>query len=371
MAAIAVVTNSMPRLPAPVQLLPLETRSREEVAAVIESLIGTNWRVSHHLNPQKDAHLMASVPIYVWQRQGRNRAGLLLLRAGQPAVYWNTEKDEPVSLKLQVPATLTHKGPVLLVATLSRLERLLIIEDIWANEGRNLLGAEPYSARWSALQVVYNGLNKQQYFLGADLRLVEPISFERFLSLCDENPDEGTVWEFQPDIPGRRRLVWMIPGRGGIRSAIPVLRKQESQLKTAARLGLGDDAIAQELLTSMDLKRSEAQVPQHKAKLKPTTQPQPKIHTTKFAQQRCALLRRDTVTALPDSYILWADEGAELGRICVPRLAQSQELRKAFMTTDGLYVDVKWNTNFEKYEVSQVLPAGTPLSPADAFSANV
>ncbi len=368
MAATAVVTNSAPRLPAPVQLHPLDTKSREEVAAVIESLIGTNWRVSHHLNPQKDAHLMSTVPIYVWQRQGRNRAGLLLLRAGQPAVYWDTVKDEPSTLKLQVPATITHKGAVLLVATLSRIERLLTIEDIWANEGKNLLGSEKYSTRWNALQLVYDGLNKQQYFLGADLRLVEPLSFERFLSLCDEHPDEGTVWEFQPDVEGRRRLVWMIPGRGGIRSAIPALRKQESHLKTAASLGLGDDAIAKEMLTSIDLKRSEAQMPQHKAKLKPTTQPQPKIHTTKFAMQRCALLKRDTGTTLPDSYILWADEGAELGRICVPRMAQSQELRKAFTSANELYVDVKWNSNFEKFEVSQVLPNGTPLSPADAFT---
>ena len=101
MAATAVVTNSAPRLPAPVQLHPLDTKSREEVAAVIESLIGTNWRVSHHLNPQKDAHLMSTVPIYVWQRQGRNRAGLLLLRSGEPAVYWDTVKDEPSTLKLQ------------------------------------------------------------------------------------------------------------------------------------------------------------------------------------------------------------------------------------------------------------------------------
>jgi hypothetical protein len=368
MAATAVVTNSMPRLPAPVQLLPLDTRSREEVAAVIESLIGTNWRVSHHLNPQKDAHLMATVPIYVWQRQGRNRAGLLLLRAGKPAVYWNTEKDEPVSLKLQVPATITHKGPVLLVATLSRIERLLIIEDIWANEGMNLLGSQPYSARWNALQVVYNALNKQQYFLGADLRLVEPLSFEQFLTRCDEHPDEGTVWEFQPDVEGRRRLVWMIPGRGGIRSAIPALRKQEAQLKMAATLGISNDAVAQELLTSMDLKRSEAQMPQHKATLKPTTQPQPRIHTAKLVQQRCALLRRDTVTQLPDSYILTADEGIEIGRLCVPRMAQSQELRKAFSVTNEIYVDVKWNSNFEKFEVSQILPVNTPLSAADAFS---
>ncbi len=370
MAATAVITNSMPRLAPPVQLHPLETRSREEVAAVIESIIGTNWRVSHHLNPQKDAQLMSSVPIYVWQRQGRNRAGLLLLRTGQPAVYWNTEKDEPSTIKLQVPATLTFKGPVLLVATLSRLERLLTIEDIWGYEGKNLLGAEQYSTRWNTLQVVFDALNKQQYFLGADLRLVEPLSFEQFLGRCDEHPDEGTVWEFQPDVPGRRRLVWMIPGRGGIRSAIPAFRKQDANIKTAATLGLGDDAIAKELLSSMDLKRSEAQMPQHTARLKPTTQPQPKIHTTKFAMQRCALLRRDTATALPDSYILWAADDVELGRICVPRMAQSQELRKAFTTADELYVDVKWNSNFEKFEVAQVLPKNSPLSPADAFAAH-
>lgn len=359
-----------------VQLKQIDSpKEREQISQEIERHIGTNWRISHHLNPEKDAQIMSSVPIYVWQRQGRNRAGLLLLRAGLPAIYWNTEQDQPYALKLQVPATLTFNGSCILIATLSKAEKLLTFEDVWAYEGRSLLRDKKYSERWPILEKLFFDLNRQQYFLGADLQLVEPMSLDNFIAQCDERPEDGTVWEFQPDVPLRRRLVWMIPGSKGIRSDIPTLRRDEAAFKVAARLGGADDPVAAEILTSMELKRSNVSMPQHNARWKPTTQPQPRIHSTVIQQQRCARLCVDTKTTLPDSYNLFSNSdnpsgvGTELiGKICVPRLAQSHELRKLF--ADGkkeARVDVRWNTTFKKYEILRILPDDTPLSPATMF----
>ena len=350
-----------------IQLKPLDHTAREAVAKQVEEYIGTNWRISHHLNPEKDAQIMSTVPIFVWQRQGRNRAGLLILRADEPAIFWNTEQDQPYTIKLQVPATLTHKGPSILIATLSKVEKLLTVEDIWVHEGNKLLRSKKYSERWPILEQVYGELNKQQYFLEAELRLVEPMSLDAFLTVCEGRVEDGTVWEFQPDVPLRRRLVWMLPGRSGIRSDIPMMSRREEAFKTAARLGGGDDAIANEILTSMDLKRSKAQMPVHTARIKPTTQPQPRIHTTKVEMQRCAKLVIDTKNKLPDTYYLEVDGDQRLGMICVPRLAQSQQLAKAFMTNKELFVDVLWNPTFKKYEVLKILPANTPLSPLTMF----
>ncbi len=367
-SASASIRSSAPIFSAPIQLTPLESSARESVAAHIEKHIGTNWRISHHLNVEKDAQLMSSVPIYVWQRAGRNRAGLLLLRADEPAIFWNLEQDQPYTLKLQVPATLTHKGTCILVATISKVEKIMTIEDVWTYEGRHLLRDKKYSERWPILETIFSALNKQQYFLGADLRLIEPLSFDEFIETADTE-EQGTVWEFQPDVPLRRRLVWMIPGKQGIRSEIPGLRLQDDVYKTAQRLGGADDAIANEILTNLQLKRSRSQMPVHTARIKPTTQPQPRIHKTTIDMQRCALLRPDKTTNLPDSYILEAGENVVLGRICVPRLAQSQELKKKF-TVDGikqLHVDVLWNATFKKYEVLKILPSHSLLSPASMF----
>jgi hypothetical protein len=321
---------------------------------------------------EKDAQLMSSVPVYVWQRAGRNRAGLLILRAGEPAIFWNVEQDQPYSLRLQVPATLTHKGTCILIATISKVEKIVTFEDIWTYEGRHLLKDKKYSDRWPTLELIFSELNKQQHFLGADLRLVEPLSFSQFIEHANSQ-EEGTVWEFQPDVPLRRRLVWMIPGRQGIRSEIPGLRTQDDVYKTAQRLGGADDTVANEILTNLQLKRSRSQMPVHTARVKPTTQPQPRIHKTTIDMQRCALLRPDLTTNLPDSYILEAEGGASLGRICVPRLAQSQELRKKFFASareEGakeLLVDVLWNQTFKKYEVLKILPSHSLLSPASMF----
>lgn len=345
------INSTDPKLPPPIQLRPLETESREDVAACVEGFLGTNWRISHHLNVEKDAQLMSSVPIYVWQRQGRNRAGLLILRAGEPAVYWNQAQDQPFTIKLQVPATFTHAGTWILVATLSKAERLLTIEDTWVADGVALLRDRRYSERWPRTQEAFAALKQQQYFLGCELRLIEPLSFAHFLTVCDTSPEDGTVWEFQPDIPLRRRLVWMIPGRAK-NSAIPSIKRE---------------VVREANTTYIPLIRCSGSAPKHVAYSKPTTLPQPRVHATYIPQLRAARLKVDKTTNLPDSYLLEAADG-QLGRVCVPKLTQSQELRRAFGGgKDTLIVDVKWNTTFKKYEVDRILADDTAISSLCVF----
>jgi hypothetical protein len=346
------INSTDPKYAPPIQLRPLETESREDVAACVEGFLGTNWRISHHLNATKDAQLLSSVPVYVWQRQGRNRAGLLILRAGQPAVYWNQAQDQPFTIKLQVPATFTYAGTWILVATLSKAERLLTIEDTWVAEGKALLRDKRYSERWSRTQEAFSALAQQQYFLGCELRLVKPLSFNQFLNVCDEAPEDGTVWEFQPDVPLRRRLVWMIPGRAK-NSMIPPLKR--SVVRDSDTGGF------------IPLVRCTGSAPKHVAHSKPTTQPQPRVHAQIIPQLRTARLTIDKTTNLPDSYWIESADG-QLGRVCVPKMTQSQELRRAFAGgAASLIVEVAWNDRFKKYEAVRFLPDDTPLSPATVF----
>jgi hypothetical protein len=358
--AQASANSSEPRLPPPIQLRPLETQSREEVAKVIEGFLGTNWRISHHLNKDKDAQLLSTKPTYVWQRQGRNRAGLLVLQAGQPAIYWNTEQDCPYTLKLQVPATFTHVGVWIIIATLSRTERLLTLEDVWAAGGQSLLQSKSYSERWPKLCEAYVALSAQQYFLGCELRLVQPLSLAQFAERAGE---EGTVWEFQPDVPMRRRLVWMIPGKRGETSAIPQLKRP---IMTEANIITSSEGVSN--TGFIPLIKCSGPQPKHVAYTKPTTRPQPRIRAPEIAQLHAARLKKDSKTALPDSYLLEAADNFDLGRVCVPTLTSSQQLRQATTGKDTIMVEVRFNSNFKKYEVVRLLDDSIGPSPANTFT---
>ncbi len=343
-----------------IQLRPLDQKDRESVADQTEKFIGSNWRISHHLKAEKDAELMSSVPVFVWQRQGRNRAGLLILRAGEPVIFWNTEQDQPYAMKIPVPATLTHKGICVLVATLSKAEKLLTLEDIWVHENNSLLRAKKYSDRWPILEDVFNELNKKSGGWGGEMQLVEPMSLDDFISAASGEAEDGTVWEFQPDVPLRRRLVWQVSSS----SETTTKRKPNIYDKP---LFIGTESVANEILKKMDLTRSKGQIPVHTGRLKPTTQPQPRVHSTTIQMQRCARLIMDPRTSLPDSYLLESIDGP-IGRICVPKLQQSQEFRKIFASKKEILVDVKWNSNFKKYEVTKVLSDNVPLSANTMFN---
>lgn len=352
-----------------IQLRPLDHKDRESVADHTEKFIGSNWRISHHLKAEKDAGLMSSVPVFVWQRQGRNRAGLLILRANEPVIFWNTEQDQPYAIKLQVPATLTHKGTCVLVATLSKAEKLLTLEDIWVYENNSLLRSKKYSERWPILEEVFNELNKQpdkHISLGCELQLIVPMSFNEFIAATEMAVEDGTVWEFQPDVPIRRRLVWSMPAAAKPMIQSNAIMKSRSIYDKPLFVETSTIPVVGDLLNKMDLIRSKGQIPIHTGRLKPTTQPQPRIHNTNIQMQRCGKLILDPRTNLPDSYLLESMDGP-IGRICVPRLQQSQEIRKEFLTKKQLFVDVKWNSGFKKYEITKILPETTPLSASTMF----
>ena len=273
-------------------------------------------------------------------------------------------------IKLQVPATLTHKGTCVLVATLSKAERILTLEDIWVYENNSLLRSKKYSERWPILEDVFNELNKQPgklISLGCELQLVVPLSLDEFITAAtDKEIEDGTVWEFQPDVPLRRRLVW---------SATKAHKTTPRQTYDKPLfVGMESYATAkpvpEDFLKKANLIYSKAQMPIHTGRLKPTTQPQPRVHSTTIQMQRCARLILDPRTSLPDSYLLESIDGP-IGRICVPKLSQSQEFRKLFETKKELFVDVNWNSNFKKYEVSKIISDTIPLSAGTMFNEHI
>ncbi len=316
----------------PLSLRPLLPQAREAVAQLIELHIGADWRISHKFDARKDGRLLGSDTCYAWLREGRERPGLLVLSgADEPAVFWDMDRDEPNALRIQIPFGFTRRGPSIFVATLLRGERRLILEDLWCNAGASLMSAT-FSARWRALNGAFDALSAQQLYLGMDLVLTKPLSLEQFAATAEP----GTIWDFQPEAAGRKRLYYVIPG---------------------VRVGPSAGAQSREAAAKAHLSATTPQV--NKNVLKRTTQ---------FLTVRIAKVKIDPTTPLPDSYVLESGDGETVGRVCVSRLEQSKELRQKFKETpDGFPVEVAWHTNFKKYEITKYLPADSPLSAADAF----
>lgn len=316
---------------APLSLRPVLPQVREAVAKQVEELLGTEWRISHRFNEAKDGRNFKYDTMYAWKREGRERPGLLVLGAGdQPAIFWDMDRDEPCALRFQVPFGFLRTGYAAFPATLLRGERRLILEDIWVRDGCKL-DTLPFSARWKQLVECYEQFTAQQLFLGFEISIVEPRTLQQFLA--DAEP--GTIWDFQPEAAGRKRIYYVVPG---------------------ARVGPSAGAQARQADATAHIK------------LPPTVTKNVLKKTTALLTARHAMVRVDKTTTLPDSYVLESAEGTAIGRACVTRLAQSQELRAKFaVTPDGFPVEVAWHSDFKKYEIIKALPEGTPLTSASAF----
>lgn len=317
----------------PLSLRPVLPQVREAVARDVEGLLGTEWRISHRFNEAKDGPVLRSETLYAWKREGRERPGLLILgAAGQPAIYWDMDRDEPSALRFQIPFGFLREGYAAFVTTLLRGERRLILEDVWVLGGRSLM-SRPFSYRWQQLVACYKQFTAQQLFLGFDLALIEPIPLQTWAASGAAEP--GTIWDFQPEAGGRKRIYYVVPG---------------------ARVGPSAGAQARQV-----------EAHQH-IKLPPTVEKHALKKTTQLLTARHALLCADKTTTLPDAYMLEAADGAVIGRACVPRLAQSQELRQKLVACpNGFPVEVAWHSDFKKYEIVKILPIGSQLTSASAF----
>ena len=89
--------------------------------------------------------------------------------------------------------------------------------------------------------------------------------------------------------------------------------------------------------------------------------------------QICACVKPAPRLSLPDAYMLYNGEGGEIGLAAISALKLSQELRAAFAIdatrVAGVRAEVAWNGEFEKYEITRLMPADTPVSAGSFFLA--
>jgi hypothetical protein len=81
--------------------------------------------------------------------------------------------------------------------------------------------------------------------------------------------------------------------------------------------------------------------------------------------QICALAKPYTAIGLPDAYTLEAGDGKHIGIAAVATMALSQQLRTSAAT--AVKVEVVWNEEFHKYQITKLLAEEVPVSGSSFF----
>jgi len=186
---------------------------------------------------------------------------------------------------------------------------VLQIEDLLLYEGQDLWTHHTFSSRWTQLTAFWNRLPADQPLLAVKPRIVEPTAIEDWESVYD-----GSLsWIIQPDSARSQRFYWWDS----------VTPKKENNY------------------VAPTMKRAvEVQV------------------------QICALAKPYTAIGLPDAYTLEAGDGKLIGIAAVSTMSLSQQLRSA---KAPIKVEVAWNEEFAKYQITRLLSSEVPVSASSFF----
>ena len=299
---------------------------RADVEPLINGAISADWRISSIVNLTRDERFLTENVLWIWQRRASNieRSGLLLIRTGGPCLFWNSMKDEMVSLRIQIPHGFCSSDSYwLCVATICASENSLEMEDVIVANGYNLFNTSKYSQRYTILQNAVNSLGNQP-FLGLSIKAVTPLGLGEWLqqtSIYGYQPDDGSVWDIQPNEPGRRRKVWVAPKK---------IISGPKQINTVVLSGI--DSLVY-------------------------TKAVPKNHNplVRSAAAPSARFARIVVDKMgPDRYILQSAEGERLGYALVRGLLDSERYRVE-ISQGANVVRVEWGSEFSKYKIIEFM----------------
>jgi len=182
---------------------------------------------------------------------------------------------------------------------------VLQIEDLLIYENEDLWTHQTFSSRWTQLNAFWNRLPADQPLLAVKPQIVEPISIADW----DSHYDSSLSWILQPEGARNQRFYWW-------------------------------DSITPK---------------------KETTYVAPTMKRATTVQvQICALAKP---SGLPDAYTLEASDGKPIGIAAVSTMALSQELRSSASSK----VEVAWNEEFNKYQITKILPSEIPVSGPSFF----
>ena len=270
-------------------------------------------RFEVHLPGHRAKQIFEREKLLVWAKFDRRPTCLLLFIDGFAPALWDPSRQEGLTFRWILPPGFGLKGPTVCLANLLKGESVLQIEDLIVYEGADLWSSQTFTSRWNQLRHFWNRLPPDQPLIAVKPRIVEPLSIANWST----HYDNSLSWIIQPDTAGSQRFYWW-------------------------------DSVSPKTDTSYRT---------------PVLQRSPDIQVL-----MCALATPYTKIGLPDAYSLEAEGGKYIGIASISTMALSQEMRtKSKDATTGLKVEVKWNEEFEKYQIVKILDDRAPVSAASFF----
>lgn len=285
--------------------------------SAIESIFKTfpflNERVEIHMPFNKAKSTFSSGTVWLWPKFDKRPVGYLIFVDGFAPCIWYPERQEGMTFRWLLPPNFCSNGPTICLANILAGESILQIEDLVIYEGKDIWSTKTFSKRWDLLSEFWNKLPADQPLLAFKPQIVKPIALEEW----HLHYDPSIYWIIQPDQYRAARWFW--------KDTVTVNKTTKFIPPTLKR--------ATEVLTTLS-----------------------------------ALCKPYTKLALPDTYSLFSQDDINIGIASINRIDLSIELRKRIATNpDGFVVEVKWNDDFNKYQIVKILPEGTPISTSNFF----
>ena len=269
-------------------------------------------RFEVHLPGHRAKQIFEREKLLVWAKFDRRPTCLLLFIDGFAPALWDPSRQEGLTFRWILPPGFGLKGPTVCLANLLKGESVLQIEDLVVYEGTDLWSSQTFTSRWNQLRHFWNRLPPDQPLIAVKPRIVEPLSIANWAI----HYDNSLSWIIQPDTAGSQRFYWWDS----------VTPKTDASYRA------------------------------------PVLQRSPDIQVL-----MCALATPYTKIGLPDAYSLEADGNKYIGIASISTMALSQEMRTKSKDGTGIKVEVKWNEEFEKYQIVKILDDRTPVSAASFF----
>ena len=281
----------------------------QAIAKVVQRLV---QRFEVHLPGHRAKQIFEREKLLVWAKFDRRPTCLLLFIDGFAPALWDPSRQEGLTFRWILPPGFGLKGPTVCLANLLKGESVLQIEDLVVYEGTDLWSSHTFTSRWNQLRHFWNRLPPEQPLIAVKPRIVEPLSIASWAT----HYDNSLSWIIQPDTAGSQRFYWWDS----------VTPKTDASYRA------------------------------------PVLQRSPDIQVL-----MCALATPYTKIGLPDAYSLEADGNKYIGIASISTMALSQEMRTKSKDGTGIKVEVKWNEEFEKYQIVKILDDRTPVSAASFF----
>lgn len=279
---------------------------QEQARRVVDEVSQYGGIIRQRLDIERMKQPLQKGVFYVAENDGNAEPGFLVFLPKQAPVFLQTKKhaQPPCTLRMRVSPELSSNGSTVLIATFDTIQRTLRIEDVWMWKGASLFDFEPYSKRRTYLKefVEKCWIPDTRLLGGVTTTILNPKSVDEAFS--SDFAGVHTI-DLIPEMAGKRRM-WI------------------------------------ECNPSATEKKRVYQPTHEQKPVEPAPQP---VQKNTYVDEFSA--RAVPVDKMPDIYDLFDADGTIVGRGSVQSFSLAQVLR----SNDEVWVDVRWNKEFNGYEI--------------------